>query len=113
MLLLLAVVLAAVVYACLRPARILGVDSDQLAYSVSGAVDSPFDGRCEEREEDDWVCGTFNEEGRIAVRYRVTTDDSGCWDARRLAALADAPDTREEASGCITVLDYLELRDTF
>jgi hypothetical protein len=109
LILLAAAVLGAVVYACLRPARILGVEGEQLAYSVSGAVDSPFPGRCEERKRDRWVCGTFDEEGRIAVRFRVVVEDSGCWDARRLTATSDAPETRKEASGCITVLDYLEL----
>jgi hypothetical protein len=113
LILLAAAVFGALVYACLRPARILGVEADQLAYSVSRGVDSPFDGRCDERTEGEWVCGTFDEEDRIAVRYRVTVEDSGCWDARRLNATSDAPETQAQASGCITVLDYLELRDTF
>jgi hypothetical protein len=113
LILLAAVVFGGLVYACLRPARILGVEADQLAYSVAGGVESPFDGRCEEGEEGRWICGTFDEDDRIAVRYRVTVEDSGCWDARRLNATSDAPETRAEASGCITVLDYLELRDTF
>jgi hypothetical protein len=107
--LLFVVVIGALVYACLRPARILGVDGEQLAYSVSGAVDSPFPGRCEKRKGERWVCGTFDEKGKVAVRYRVIVDGSGCWDGRRLAEIPDAPETRKEASGCITVLDYLEL----
>jgi hypothetical protein len=112
-LLLFALVIGGIVYACLRPARILGVEGEQLAYSLSGEVESPFPGRCDRREGERWICGTFDKDGRIAVRYRVLVEDSGCWDARRLTATQDAPETRKDASACITVLDYLQLRDTF
>jgi hypothetical protein len=87
------IVIATIVGLCLRPATVIGVSEETLAYSLQSAADAN-EARCQELEDDfRFACVVAGTDGGFAVEV----DDFGCWEARR----------GEELDGCITIADLI------
>jgi hypothetical protein len=124
-LLIAAVVVAVIVFLALRPAFVLGNDSEALADSLAGELGeggrstggdlSPLNHRCEAGGAvgADFECAiqtipsgdVGSGAAHKTTNYAVEVGWLGCWDAAKVAATADAPGP-STAHGCIGLFDY-------
>jgi hypothetical protein len=88
-----------------RPATLIGVNGDALAYSVGGKSSLSSD-RCSDLGDSRWQCFIGAEEGGGGVDYLVETRSFGCWDATRTGP-AGEDDAPKRASGCIGLSEVL------
>jgi len=100
---LLALFFIALVIMVSRPALLVGVSGDDLAYSVSGGVGGSEGGSCSKQDDGDWLCGVSGPKAR--GEFKVDVDWTGCWRAEAVRR----PDERHE--GCIRLGDVITLED--
>ncbi len=97
--LLILITIAAIVALCLRPATVIGVSEESLAYSVRG--DSGTTGRCREVEPDErYVCTTGDGSSDPGLEVVADVDGLGCWKSVERK-------TRARDEGCITIVDLI------
>jgi hypothetical protein len=91
----------------LNPTWVYDVNGTALGSSLAHSTDGSG-GRCTPMRSDDrWSCGVEVDPGSgIANSYRLTSDDDGCWTARRISARRDQSRDYRELSGCAEFLDY-------
>ena len=90
-----------------RPSIVAGVDGGALAYSVEKG---PYGRECRKGPGDDWTC--LVEGDRSSARYRVDVRWDGCWQAERVSGRV-TDYTPQKLSGCISVIDHLQLQRIF
>jgi hypothetical protein len=96
-----ALVIAGVAYVAMNPERLLGVDGEELGSSLAREASARGEGICEEERGSRWSCSVYTNPGSDGERrYRLTSDDDGCWDASR------ANGTGRRISGCVDIWDY-------
>lgn len=102
--------IAAVVLIGLRPARVVGVSDEALAYSLKKSIGGESEGSCLEKDEGDWICAKVGEResGGPTATYVVDTSGWGCWTAARVQKNSKLPPVMD---GCITILDLVRLGD--
>jgi hypothetical protein len=88
-----------------RPATLVGVHADALAYSVGGGSLLTSD-RCSEVGDSRWRCLIRDDEDSATAEYRVETRAFGCWDATRRGPGGEGG-TPKRASGCIDLSNVL------
>jgi hypothetical protein len=94
--------LAALALLTLRPGAVVGVSENSMQEALGGNIDSSAE--CDEVGGDGnrFRCATAaldSDAGRGDVRYEVTVDDWGCWDAKAAGG--------RTLSDCITVVDLI------
>jgi hypothetical protein len=105
-----------------EPARFLTVGGDELASSLSRETPNGKGGECtRQREAGWWWCGVELDPGSgYGQMYRLTSDDDGCWTARRAKVeTIKSPKSRfvrvvasgEPLSACVGILDYVSPDD--
>ena len=107
-LLLILALVGAVVVIAIRPAIILGADTDSLAKAMEGNVGVLGTLACDERDDGSYGCKVQRESGQRGTSFSVEVT-RGCWEAtrRRLGSRAGAGAGGRSSSGCISLLDYL------
>jgi hypothetical protein len=94
----------AIVVITLEPAKVFGVDGSALGSSLARELGG-VGGTCEQApERASWSCGVDLEGSGVDVDYRLTADDSGCWEA-----VEERPEGLPERSrsGCTESIDYV------
>jgi len=88
-----------------RPAAFIGIQPGALSHSVGDGGDTPFEEKCEQREDDVWACRVSVDGVSGPEDFAVKTRNFGCWDAWRGQKAPGSPKDVSR-SGCISGLDF-------
>lgn len=92
----------------LNPTWVYDVNGEALGSSLAHSTGGSG-GTCERATETEgWSCGVEADPGSgTASSYRLTSDDEGCWTARRSSAARRQGRRPPELSGCAHFMDYV------